>query len=97
MHFFAGLVNDINNIVGIIMPCINRGKADNIVDYHFIWLIRTFWVGLLYALISFILIFFLIGCILMFAVAIWFIVCCVMGLQAIDRGETINSPESWPI
>jgi uncharacterized membrane protein len=33
----------------------------------------------------------------MFAVAVWFIVRCIIGLQALGRNEPIKNPESWII
>jgi len=95
--YFAGLVIGISGIVGIILAYMNRGKAGGFVESHYTWLIRTFWIGLLYALISFMLMLVFIGFILMFAVAVWFIVRCIMGLQALGRGEPINNPQSWLI
>ena len=32
---------------------------------------------------------------LAFAVAVWVIVRCIVGLQAVNRGEAIRNPESW--
>lgn len=95
--YLAGLVIGVSGIVGIILAYMNRGKAGGFVETHYTWLIRTFWIGLLYALISFMLIFVFIGFILMFVVAVWFIVRCIMGLQAVGRGEAIKNPESWLI
>lgn len=95
--YLAGLVIGVSGIVGIILAYMNRGKAGGFVETHYTWLIRTFWIGLLYALISFMLIFVFIGFILMFAVAVWFIVRCIMGLQSVGRGEAIKNPESWLI
>ncbi|MEJ6782130.1 DUF4870 family protein [Aminobacter sp. Piv2-1] len=95
--YLAGLVIGVSGIVGIILAYMNRGKAGGFVETHYTWLIRTFWIGLLYALVSFMLIFVFIGFILMFAVAVWFIVRCIMGLQAVGRGEAIKNPESWLI
>ena len=37
------------------------------------------------------------GFLLMFAVAVWFIVRCIIGLQALGRQEPIRNPESWLI
>ncbi|MBT1155603.1 hypothetical protein J1C56_08350 [Aminobacter anthyllidis] len=95
--YLAGLVIGISGIVGIILAYINRGKAGGFVESHYTWLIRTFWIGLLYALVSLVLMMVFIGFILMFAVAVWFIVRCILGLQALGRGEPIKNPESWLI
>ncbi|MDH4986030.1 hypothetical protein QEZ47_10860 [Aminobacter anthyllidis] len=95
--YLAGLVIGVSGIVGIVLAYINRGKAGGFVESHYTWLIRTFWIGLLYALVSLVLMMVFIGFILMFAVAVWFIVRCILGLQALGRGEPIKNPESWLI
>ena len=69
----------------------------NLLDSHYTYLIRTFWIGVLYGLISFALSIVLIGFLLMFVVAIWVIVRCVKGLQAIARNEPVPNPETWMI
>ena len=58
-------------------------------------LIRTFWIGILFSLISFILAFVGIGFLLMIAVAIWVIIRLVKGIQALGRGEPIADPLTW--
>ena len=95
--YLAGLVIGVSALVGIILAYINRGKAGGFVETHYTWLIRTFWIGLLYALVSAFLMFVMIGFLLMFAVAVWFIARCIIGLQALGRGEPIRNPESWVI
>ena len=93
--YLAGLVIGVTGIVGIVLAYINRGKAGGFVESHYTFLIRTFWIGLLYALISAVLMFVIIGFLLMFAAAVWFIARCILGLQALQRGEPVKNPESW--
>lgn len=95
--YLVGLVIGITAFIGIILAYMNRGKVGGIVESHYTWLIRTFWIGLLYSMIAFILMFVFIGFILMFAVAVWFIVRCIMGMQALGRDEAIKNPDSWLI
>ena len=82
-------------IVGIVLAYINRGKAGGFVESHYTFLIRTFWIGLLYALISVVLMMLVIGFVLMLAVAVWFIARCILGIQALQRGEPVRNPQSW--
>ncbi|QPC94630.1 DUF4870 domain-containing protein [Mesorhizobium sp. INR15] len=93
--YLAGFVIGVSGIVGLVLAYINRGKAGGFVESHYTFLIRTFWIGLLYALIAFVLVFVIIGFVLMFAVAVWFIARCILGLQALQRGEPVKNPESW--
>ena len=87
----------VSGLVGIVLAYVNSGKAGGFIESHYTWLIRTFWIGLLYALVSAVLMLLMIGFVLMFAVAVWFIVRCIIGLQALGRNEPIKNPESWII
>lgn len=93
--YLASLVIGITGIVGIVLAYINRGKSGGFVESHYTFLIRTFWIGLLYALISVVLMLAVVGIVLMFAVAVWFIARCILGIQALQRGEPVKNPESW--
>ncbi len=95
--YLAGLVIGVSALVGIVLAYMNRGKAGGYVETHYTWLIRTFWIGLLYVLVSAFLMMVMIGFLLMFAVAVWFIARCIVGLQALGRGEPIKNPDSWVI
>ena len=93
--YLTSLVIGVTGIVGILLAYLNRGKAGGFVESHYTFLIRTFWIGLLYALISVVLMMLVIGFLLIFAVAVWFIVRCILGLQALQRGEPVKNPQSW--
>ncbi|MCD2172843.1 DUF4870 family protein [Rhizobium sp. C4] len=95
--YLAGFVVGITPLVGLIFAYINRGKIAGIYDSHYTYAIRTFWIGVLYSLISVVLTFLVIGVIGFFATAIWSIVRCVIGLQKVSRGEAIENPQSWLI
>ena len=95
--YIAGMFIGISALVGIVIAYINRGKAGGWVETHYTWQIRTFWIGLLYSFVSVLLMIVGIGFLLVFAVAIWVIVRCVLGLQAANRDEPVKNPESWLI
>ncbi len=95
--YLAGLVIGVSVLIGVVIAYVNRGKAGGWVDTHYTWAIRTFWIGIAYAVVSFILMLAAIGFLLLFATAVWFIVRCIIGLQAASRGEAIKNPESWLI
>lgn len=95
--YLAGLVIGISALVGVVIAYVNRGKAGGWVETHYTWAIRTFWIGIAYVVVSFILMLAAIGFLLLFATAVWFIVRCIIGLQAAGRGEPIKNPESWLI
>lgn len=89
--FFVGLTG----IIGLVIAYLNRDKAGGYVETHYTWLIRTFWIGLLFSLISALLMFVGIGFLLFFAVAIWVVVRLVKGLMALGKSQPIPDPQSW--
>lgn len=93
--YLVSFVVGLTGIVGLIMAYVNRGKGEPWVDTHYTYAIRTFWIGLLYALIAGLLMVAVVGVILIFAVAIWIVVRCVIGLQKASAGEPIARPTSW--
>lgn len=95
--YFVSLLLGITALVGVVIAYMNRGKLGGYVDSHYTWLIRTFWIGILYSLISLVLAFLLIGFLLFIAVAVWFIIRLVKGLQSLGSGEPIPDPQSWLI
>ena len=93
--YLAGFVIGITVLIGLVMAYVNRGKAGGWVETHYTWAIRTFWIALLGGFVSLLLMLVAIGFLLALAVAVWVIVRCVIGLQAVSRGEPIRNPESW--
>jgi uncharacterized membrane protein len=93
--YFVSLAIGITAIIGVIIAYVNRGKAGGYVETHYTWLIRTFWIGLLYACIAALLAFVAIGFLLMIAVLVWAVVRMVMGIQALSRREPVRNPDTW--
>ena len=93
--YLVGFVIGISALVGVVIAYMNRGKAGGWIETHYTWAIRTFWIALLAAFVSALLMIVGIGFLLMIAVAIWVVVRCVIGLQQVGRGEPIKNPESW--
>jgi uncharacterized membrane protein len=93
------LIPIIAPIVGVIMAYMNREDAPAWVQTHYQMQIRTFWIGLLYLVISLVisavtsLIF--IGWLLALLTLIWWIARCVKGLQAIFAGAPYENPTTW--
>jgi uncharacterized membrane protein len=81
----------------VVIAYINRGKTGGWVDTHYTWAIRTFWIALLYCLISLILTFMVIGVLGFIATMVWVVARCVIGLQKAAREEPIANPQSWLI
>jgi|SRR5690606_19004132 len=95
--YLVSFVVGITALVGIVLAYMNSGKSADWLETHYTWAIRTFWIGILYAVISGILMVVGIGFLLMLAVAIWVVVRMIIGLQAVSRSEPIKNPQSWII
>ncbi len=95
--YLVSFIVGITSIVGVVIAYMNRGKAGGWMESHYTWAIRTFWIGMLYGLISAVLMFVGIGFLLFFAVAVWAIIRIVKGLQKVARDEAIDDPETWLI
>lgn len=95
--YLLSFVVGITGIVGLVFAYMNRGKAAPWLQSHYTFLIRTFWIGLLASIVAFLLALVLIGFVLMFAIAVWVIVRCAIGLQKVSRNEPIEKPETWLI
>lgn len=93
--YAAGLVVGITALAGIVIAYMNRGKSEAWVETHYTWAIRTFWIGLLYALISAVTMIVAVGFLLGLATTVWFIARLVIGWQRVSRREPITNPDSW--
>jgi len=93
--YLASFVLGVTAIVGVVFAYVNRGQSDDWVETHYTYLIRTFWIGLLYFAVGGFLAIFIIGVFVLFGVAVWVIVRCVIGLQKAARAEPIADPQSW--
>lgn len=93
--YLAGFLIGITPIIGLVLAYMNRGRSEPWLETHYTWAIRTFWIGVLYSLISVAFMIVGIGFLLMLGVAVWVIVRVIIGLQALNRNEPIRNPYSW--
>ncbi len=92
LSFFAG----VTSIVGVVMAYVYRGDAQGSLVTHYRFQIRTFWLGVLYAFLSsLLLMLFGVGVLGFAFVAVWIIVRCVKGLRYLDRREPVPDPTTW--
>ncbi|MDH3239991.1 MAG: hypothetical protein OEO83_04925 [Alphaproteobacteria bacterium] len=93
--YLVALIVGVTSLVGVIMAYINRGEAPDWVKTHYRYQIRTFWIGLLYGMIGAVSTLILIGFLILLFVAVWWIVRCVKGMKALERGEPVANPATW--
>jgi uncharacterized membrane protein len=93
--YLVSLAVGLTAIVGVVMAYVNRTNAPAWVATHYRLQIRTFWIGLLYALISVVTIFAVIGLLFALFTLVWWIVRCAKGMQRLSRGQAYENPATW--
>lgn len=93
--YLVGLIVGITAIVGVIIAYVNRADAPDWIRSHYRLQIRTFWIGLLYGLVSLAAAFVVVGFLLALVVLAWWIVRCAKGLQLLAHGEPYDNEASW--
>jgi len=82
-------------IAGLVLAYVNRETAPDWLKSHYTYQIRSFWIGLLYTVISMLLCVIVIGFLGFFATMIWFIVRAALGLDRLMKREPYPRPETW--
>lgn len=95
IFYLLGFVVAITHLIAVVMAYVSRGKGEAWLDTHYTYQIRTFWIGLLYGIISAVLMLVFIGFVMMALVAVWVVLRCIKGLQAASRREPIPDPTTW--
>ncbi|WP_138466810.1 DUF4870 domain-containing protein [Poseidonocella sp. HB161398] len=93
--YIAGVVLPILSLAGVIVAYVSRGEAPDWQKTHYTYLIRTFWIGLLFGFVSTVLLFVGIGVLLLIATAIWYLVRTIKGVLTYNKGQPVANPETW--
>ncbi|KEA61710.1 putative transmembrane protein [Marinobacterium lacunae] len=93
--YLASLVVGITGLIGLVMAYINKSGNNSIADSHYRFQIRTFWIGLLMAVIGGITLMFVVGWFILLFLTIWMIIRCVKGLKYLSEGKAHPDPASW--
>ncbi len=94
---FLAPLGGITHIVGLVLAYVARDSAPPWLRSHYTYLIRTFWIGLLYFIGAGILCAVVIGFALLPVVFLWFIIRCALGLMYLFKSEPYPRPETWTI
>ncbi len=91
----ASMLLQVTGIIGVIVAYIYKDEAPEWMQSHYQWQIRTFWISVLYIVISVLTMFFLIGYLVALFWMVWFLVRCIKGIRFLNRGQAYPHPESW--
>ncbi len=93
--YLVSLVVGVTAIIGVVIAYVNAGDAPEPLESHYRFQIRTFWIALLYGVVSFFLTFVVVGAIAFVFVAVWLIVRCAKGLRYLARNEPYPDAGTW--
>ncbi|MBX2880854.1 MAG: DUF4870 domain-containing protein [Granulosicoccus sp.] len=93
--YLLGLLIPFISIIGVVIAYIYRSDASEWLQQHYRYQIRTFWIGMLYALAASILVFIFVGYLLIVLWLIWMVVRCVKGLKALGDNAPPVKPGTW--
>lgn len=93
--YLVSVVSGITALVGVIMAYIGMDEADDVTQSHYRNQIHIFWKGLLYGVISALLVMVVIGLPMLLATLVWYIVRTAKGMDKLSKGQAYPNPESW--
>ena len=93
--YFAAYFVGITAIVGVIIAHVQKGSGDALLDSHYDFQIRTFWVGVLYIVVGTVLAWVLIGFLILAWWFIWSLIRNIKGILALNENRPIANPYSW--
>src|SRR3954453_12711171 len=93
--YVAGYFTVITAIIGVIIAHVKVDDTDPVLRSHYQFLIRTFWIGLLYNAIGIPLCLVLIGFPLLAWWFVWSLIRIVKGVLLASEHKPIANPTSW--
>ena len=84
-----------SGIIALIMAYIFKDKSTDWLQTHYRFQIRTYWIGLLYAVIGVITVPITVGYLVLLFTFIWMVVRCAKGLKQLENEQPVNNLESW--
>ena len=95
--YLVGLIFPVLYVVGLVMAYVFRQDAKAWMVDNFRFLIRTFWLGILFWIIAGLLCFLFIGFILIPLIIVWWVIRCVVVFRLIEKGSAHQHPATWGI
>ena len=93
--YFVSYFTGITALIGVIIAHVQLASADALVNTHYRFQIRTFWIGLLYIAIGIVLTTAVVGIAVLFWWFVWSLVRNVKGVLALNDNQPIANPSSW--
>lgn len=81
--------------IGVILAYVSRKDAPEWLASHYEFQIRTFWLALLFSIVSALLTVVGIGVVLLVAVGLWVVVRGIVGLSNLLKNQPYPTPKNW--
>lgn len=94
LYFIAYFVG-LTAIVGVIIAHVQKGSGDALLDSHYDFQVRTFWISILYVVVGTVLTVVLIGFLILAWAFIWSLIRNIKGILALNESRPIANPRSW--
>jgi uncharacterized membrane protein len=93
--YLAMIILPILPVIGVIFGYIFENDAKTYLKSHYHYIIRSFWLGLLYFSIAAVSLLVGIGIVLLPLFIIWWLIRSAKGLKSLMRNEAVARPETW--
>ena len=93
--YLSSLVLGVTALVGVVVAYVYQGEAPEALRTHYRFQIRTFWIGLLYGVVSGLLVVAFVGFLGFLFIAVWLVIRCVKGFQQLSRYQPVPDPTTW--
>ena len=93
--YFVGYFTLIPFIVGVIIAHVQKGSGDAMLESHYDFQIRTFWISVVYAIVGWLLVIVLVGFLVLAWAFIWSLIRNIKGILALNENRPIANPTSW--
>ena len=93
--YLAAFMLPVLGLVGVVLAYVNRDTAPDWLKSHYTFQIRTFWIGLLFWIVSIACCVVLIGVLMIFATIAWYVIRCALGINRLMSREAYPNPEAW--
>jgi len=95
LYLLGFVLGGLSNLVAVVFAYVYKDGAEAWLKTHYHYQIRTFWLTLLYAVVSALLALVVIGFFLAVLTAVWLILRCVKGLNKLQKAEPIDNVATW--
>jgi uncharacterized membrane protein len=93
--YLLAFITGLTALIGLIMAYVSKDEAPDWLKTHYNFLIRTFWIGLLYSVIGAVLSVVVIGIFIWLFALVWWAVRCIQGLNLLGKNQPVAKYQSW--